>query len=258
MFRGILLCVVFNLLNAMGASGQSAYEKFPKLMPSSLIANIEEHLRRTPGISDRDLADFANKKLGSSGFEFGVDPCDMASKATAIQYPGEYGGLFHVYNAKDSTGKPRPFLAREPGDAPCGCWLNLPVTVASQRRLVLISERGPFEIMPPKRLLLEEAKLVDRTFRRSVRTWIVPEGGPPDGISTDGKKLYLQVGEAPLLLEISDAGALRFVSRKEPAVITKHSDLKKYPKDPQNDYLGYRRFTNGKVTYTVKFSHICT
>jgi len=258
MFKSILLCLTISLLSTTGVSGQSSYEKLPKLMPSSLIVDIEEYLRRTPGISDRDLAVFANKKLQSSGFEFEVDPCDIASKATALKYPGEEGEVFHIYQAKDVKGGLRSFLAREPGDAPCGCWLNLPVTFVTRRRMVLVSEGAPLEIVPPKELLLEESELVDRTLRRSIRTWVMPQGGPPDGISTDGRKLYLQIGETRLFLEIPDTGTLRIVSRKERGLITRFTDLKKFPADPQDSYLGYRRFSKGKMTFTIKFSHICT
>jgi hypothetical protein len=258
MFRWILLCVVFNVFDTSGAYGQSSYENLPKLMPSSLISDIEALAGRKPASTAGALAALANTKLATSGFEFETDPCDMESTPTTDKYPGEYGGVYHVYKINEGPGKERSFLAREPGDAPCGCWLNLPVTAATQKRLVLVSDGGPFEIKPPKKLLLEEAMLVDASLRKVVRTWVVPNGGPPDGISTDGKKLYIAIEKTPLLLEIADTGMLRFIPRKTPAVITKFTDLTKYPKDRQNDYLGFRRFTKGKIIFTIKFSNVCT
>lgn len=258
MLRSIVLGLFLIVCCAISVLSQISNNSLPKLVPSSLISDIEERAGKKPAITANALADFANKKLATSGFEFETDPCDMESTATTDKYPGEYGGVYHVYKINENPGNERSFLAREPGDAPCGCWLNLPLTTATQKRLVLVSDGGFFEIKPPKKLLLEEAMLVDGSLRKIVRTWIVPNGGPPDGISVDGKKLYIAIEKTPLLLEIAQTGTLRFIPRKTAAVITKFTDLKKFPKDPENDYLGFRRFTNGKVTLTIKFSHVCT
>lgn len=239
---------------AIPALAQTSTNSLPKLVPSSLISDVEERAGKKPAITADALAEFANKRLAVNGFEFETDPCDIESTATKNKYPGEYGGVYHVYKINEKQS----FMARELGDAPCGCWLNLPLKAASRNSLVLVSDSGTFEIKPPKKLLLQEAMLVDGSLRKTVRTWILPRGGAPDGISSNGKSIYIAIEKTPLFLEITDKGTLRFVPRKTAIAITKFTDLKKFPKDPKNDYLGFRRFTNGKVTFTIKFSHVCT
>lgn len=258
MVRLTLACLMLIAFGAFfGAFGQ-LYEKLPKLIASPVVAETLERLGRKPAISARLLADFANSKLLSGGYEFEVDPCDIKSTETTLKYPGDEGGVFHIYEMTDATGNARSFLAREPGDAPCGCWLHLPVVSITEKRMVLVSDKGTIEVERPNDLLVESVELVDRTLDKSLGTWVVPHGGPPDGISVDGKNLYIEIEKTGLFLEIARNGALRFVPGGSVAIITKFTDLKKFPKDPQNDYLGFRRFSNGRKTFTVKFSHVCT
>ena len=233
---------------------QTAYDGLPKIMPSSIVEDVQSRSRQLPKLSPQSLADFANQELALKGFEIETDPCDASSTETTLKYPTENEGtVFHLY----SSGQTR-FLARQPEDAPCGCWLGLPVTSISKTGMIAISSTGALAMPLPEKFLFEENQLVDSTLKRTTRSWVVPGGGPPDGISKDGTRLYIEIGETPLFLEVSGEGVLRFVPRTSPAVITKFVDLIKFPKDPDNDYLGFRQFRNGRKTLTVKFSHVCS
>ncbi len=258
MYRSIALILSIVVFAVLPRVVQPQNTDLPKVVPSSLIADLVTLSGKKPGVGLAAIVKFANEKLSTDGYEFEVDPCDIGSMVTPEKYPGENGGVYSIYTAITRSGKEQKFLADEPHAAPCGCWLNLPIKSATPKRLVINSETGSFELVVPKELLLEEVDLVDRSLRKSVRTWIVPSGGPPDGISMDGKKLYFRIEEQPLLLEISETGNLRIIPRNDKTVIAKFVDLKKFPTDPKNDYLGYRSFSNGKQKFTLKFSHVCT
>jgi len=139
-----------------GIFAQKAYDKLPKVAESSLAEQIESLQMNDPTISPAALAAHANKRLTEHGYDFTVDPCDMKTTATTIKYPSDENEVFHVYKATDAMGKAKQFLAREPGDAPCGCWLNLPVTAINRGSLVLVTGTGSLKLKPPSDFLFEE------------------------------------------------------------------------------------------------------
>ncbi|HVF48074.1 MAG TPA: hypothetical protein VNA17_10945 [Pyrinomonadaceae bacterium] len=256
----VLACSMVVIVSFANAFSQTEVGAIPKLMPSTLAADIQARVKSAQNISVPKLAEFANKTLASKGFEFIVDPCDAKTTATKIEYPDKYEHTlyFHSYDFLDVAGKKIGILASEPSDAPCGCWLPLPLTFATSKHITLASNNGPIQVRTPELFLLEKVELVDRSLRKTSSTWIFPRGGPPDAISSDGRKLYMEIEDAPLYLEISPDGALRFVSRTAPGIIKRFIDLEKFPNDPDNAYLGYRRFSSGRKTFTYKFSHTCT
>ncbi len=256
--KAILVCSMLVAGCFSSAFSQAVIDGLPKLMRSSLIEDIQVKAK-TSKIGIAEVTDFANNNLALKGFEFRVDPCDAKTTETKIKFPEEYDGtFFHVYDMLDAAGKKISFLAREPGDAPCGCWLYLPITSVNAKGMTIVSDKGPIEAQIPETFLKEEVELVDASLRKTTATWIVPDGGPPDAISADGRTLYLEIEDTPLYLEISSTGALRFVPRTTPGIIKRFTDLKKFPKDPDNAYLGYRRFSSGKQSFVYKFSHTCT
>jgi hypothetical protein len=251
------LALVCSIIFALAASGQEREPPLPRIASSTVVADIEAKRLADRRITPQQLADFGNQRLKVVGFDFKTDPCDIESVRTEIGFPeAEYGEVFHIYPFQGDAGAKLELLAREPGDAPCGCWLDLPVRKAFKDRLEVITDKGAVEI-GTKDLLVETVQLMDASLRRLTREWMVSDGGAPVGISIDGKKIYMDAGVQGLFLETADDGNLRFVPRTSPDIITAHVDLKRFPKDPDNDYAGFRRFTKGKVVYNVKFSHIC-
>lgn len=241
------------------AIGQKNYDNIPVVLAPDIVQEIQEYATKNPKVSTTALGEFANQKLKVNGYNFGVDPCDMKTKPTTMAFPGGYDNeKFHIYTVTDIRGKSIKFLAREPGDAPCGCYLDLPLKAITSKRAVVATKNAELVIKTPNNILFEQMELADATLRKTTRMWIVPDGGPPDGISADGTKLYVDVEDTPLFLEIGLDGVLKFVPRTAPDIIKKFVDLKKFPRDRNNDYLGFRRFTNGKRTFTIKFSHVCT
>ncbi len=176
MYRSIALILFILIFVVLPGLAQPQNAGLPKVVPSSLIADLEALSGKKPGVGLAALVKFANEKLSTDGYEFEVDPCDIGSTVTVEKYPGENGGVYSIYTAITKSGKEQKFLADEPHDAPCGCWLNLPIKAATPKQLVINSEKGSFKLVVPKELLLEEVDLVDRSLRKSVRTWVVPRG----------------------------------------------------------------------------------
>ncbi len=231
----------------------------PRAMPSNVVAQLQEKMENQPKITPQELADYGNERLAKVGFNYHVDPCDIESVKTETKFPlAEYGEVFHIYPFVGVGIKSAPIMAREPGDAPCGCWLELPVTKASTGYLQIVTDKGDVQIGKNNKLLTEIVELVDPTLKKTIRSWVVFQGGEPAGISKDGKNIYMELEIKDILIETAADGSLRFVPASSPDIITDHIDLTKFPKDPDNDYLGFRQFKKGKLKYTTKFSHVCT
>ncbi|HMO80178.1 MAG TPA: hypothetical protein PKD24_05255 [Pyrinomonadaceae bacterium] len=255
----IVYTLILLFLAVTVASAQTPETGRPRVLSSTLITDVLAKKEQNPEITPSELARFANERLKIVGLDHHVDPCDVGSVKTELGFPGaEYGEVFHVYRFADTTGASKEFLAREPGDAPCGCWLNLPLVKASTKFLEIVTDKGPIQIKTTDKLLLERVELMDNTLMRTIREWIVINGGEPAGISSDGKKVYMSTEIDELFIETAEDGSIAMVPRDQPDIITNYTDLKKFPKDPNNDYVGFRKFTKGKTTYTLKFSHVCT
>ena len=113
-------------------------------------------------------------------------------------------------------------------------------------------------MMMPNNFTVDEVKLVDASLRRTVRTWVVPMDLVPEAISRDGAKIYMNTFTDKLFIEIDQLGRYRYVAYDPATMLINGVDLKKFPKEKDNDYLGFRRFKSGKKTHTIKFSHPCT
>jgi hypothetical protein len=254
----ILAFLAFSVFISTNVKGQPG-SQIPRAMPSDLIADVAKKKESEPKITPQQLADYANERLAAVGFNYHIDPCDIESNKTEIKFPlAEYGEVFHVYPFTGVGGKSAQLMAKEPGDAPCGCWLELPLTKASDRYLEVVTNKGVVQIGTENKFLVETVELVDPTLKKMLRKWLVFHGGEPAGISLDGKSVYMDLEIEEILVETAADGTLRFVPSSSPDIITKHVDLKTFPKDPENDYLGFRQFTKGKLKYTIKFSHVCT
>ena len=251
-----LILITF-LLSSTAVFSQAWATNLPSVLPAAIEAHIAELMQKQPGLSPEDLANMANETMATVGFDYEFDPCDLKTRSTNRVYPREEGGFYHAYDLIGGNGKKVAILAREPGDAPCGCWVQFPIRSITRQAMSIVTSSGTQNVVMPKGLLFEEITLVDKTLKRSVRNWVVPSGGPPAGISKDGIKLYFEIDETPVYLEISARGKLMIVPKGAKGMITSFTDLTKFPKDPNNAYLGYRRFNAGRTAMTVKFSHVC-
>lgn len=254
-FALIVLCLAV----APNIEAQSVRSDLPRVLPSTLLTELREKQEAEPDIAPQRLADHANERLAVLGFNYHIDPCDVESRKTEFKFPlTEYNEVFHVYPLTGGDGNNMQVMAKEPGDAPCGCSLDLPITRAANDQLQIVTDKGSVSISAKNKFLFEKVELVDATLRKTTRSWYVHSGVEPAAVSADGKTVYMDLEIESLLIGTSADGALRFVPRTSADIITKYVDLRRFPKDPDNDYLGFRQFTKGKVKYTLKFSHVCT
>lgn len=252
-----LVAIFFAFAPTIEAQSDTPY--MPKVMPSTLLTELRAKQEAEPKITPHQLAVHANERLAAVGFDYHIDPCDVESTKTEIKFPlSEYNEVFHVYGLTGGDGTNIQFMAKEPGDAPCGCWLYLPIIKAANDRLQIVTDKGLVSISTKNKFLVEKVELVDPTLRKTIRSWYVHSGGEPAAVSADGKTVYMEFEIKELLIGTGPDGTLHFVPRTSADIITKYVDLKRFPKDPDNDYLGFRQFTKGEVKYTLKFSHVCT
>ena len=259
MYRKLLACAIVLIGVVSLAHSQNQYDGLPKVMLSTWPSDVETRAQAEPKISPKELAAYANNKLAQNGYGYSFDLSDVESKATKIKYPSDDSDeFFHVYNAVDVAGKNVSFLASPSYDAPCGSSIELPITSATPKRIVVVAQERRLEIALPGKLLFEEIELVDASMRKTIARWVVPDGGPPEAISIDGRKVYIAIESTPLYLEIPPDGTLKIVPRNSPRIIKRFTDLTRYRKDPNNAYIGFRRFSNGKKAFIYKFSWPCT
>ena len=120
-------------------------------------------------------------------------------------------------------------------------------------------------------------ELVDETMKRVIRKWETPDETFPIGISADGRTLYLPVEftesdhDASMwllwqqgkksypssVLAISPTG-IRFEVAAKALAGQESEDILDFPKDPDNAYLGYKRFRVKGKTHIIRFSYPCT
>jgi hypothetical protein len=149
------------------------------------------------------------------------------------------------------------------------------INVTSQNVLAVFDGKQ-YSFKRPAGFLLDEMELVDKTLKKKIRKWEVPEQTWPAGISADGQTLYL-----PVWFTESDAGANAWFLWKQgkksyPASVLAISptgirfevaakalagqevEIPDFPEDPNNGYLAYRRFHVKGKTYIIRFSNPCT
>jgi hypothetical protein len=99
-------------------------------------------------------------------------------------------------------------------------------------------------------------------MKRVLRSWHLPFQAIPAGLSTDGRRLYVDFyeGEGPddlLLLELSEDGRARFRPRAG-TELGRDEWVTGRPGNPQDAYEGYKRFRVGGRTHVVRFTGPCT
>jgi hypothetical protein len=211
----------------------------------------------------RELAAYANELVAKRGFDYYFDVCDIIPKAKrnrgspaqAIEQP-------HKLTLLDGTKREFNFKIPDLGEGLCGeCWSYVPIAHITKKQMTLVVEGMQYRIRRPKSFLLDEAELVDETRKRVLRTWQMPFGTIPSGISPDGTKLYLesydQHAVEGLLLELSESGHLKFRSREDVQLQGKGEWLE-HPEDPLNAYLSFMRFKVVNKSYIIRFSAPCT
>lgn len=234
----------------------------PIIKPSNVIENLLEKKKENPKISAKELSEFGNELIKKDGYNFGFNACEIA-EANNINEGDDYSETFRPFNYKleNLKGEKIAFqIMNKTFGYPCGCVFDIPLTQLSNSEMTVTVDKNQVKLKRPKEFYSEEVELVDKTLKKKIRNWSIPSellvGEIANlGISKDGTKIYFHTEVEELDLEISENGTFKFVTTNNENKISKGQELKDFPKDPENAYLGYKRFANG---FIVKFSYPCT
>ena len=241
--RRVSVSLVLVLFTAFAAHAQN---ELP-IKPSTVDKQLLEKFEADPRTPLTELARFGNHLAETSGYSFGFAPENVDGAGDLV-----------TYKLMGANGRETTFVAPAPGDHPCGIITEFPVVGASKNILSVFVEGRVFDVVMPQSFIVDKVELVDSSLRRTLRTWVVPMDRTPEAISVDGTRLYVNSYVDGLFLEIDARGRYRYVAKDRRSMLTRGIDLKKFPRDKDNAYLGFRRFRGGNKTYTLKFSHPCT
>ena len=262
-FAVLIICVLF-LITPINSQRSNA--QFSRITPSTIVEDITARKRQIPHISAQELADYGNSLIKRQGLNFDFLTCDIAE---TNNQKSESNDKFipYKYKLKDRNGKAQTYqIMNKNFGHPCGCTFDIPVYQISEKEMIVRVDGIPTALQRPKEFVLDEAELVDETLKKTIRRWYLPLDVVPFGISQDGTKIYVDLDhgeghESPnelIALEIAENGVFQFVPRNNPNLLKNGVNLENFPKNPNNDYLGYTRFNSGKTNYIVKFSYPCT
>jgi hypothetical protein len=268
-FAVLIICFLFSTISISSqkssTSARLVAARFPQITPSTVVEDLAARKQQNPEISAQELADYGNELLKQQGFNFYFDTCDIAevnnqkSSVSDLLIP-------YNYKLKDLNGKTQTYqIMNEDFGHPCGCRFDIPIYQISEKEMTLRVDGKSVVLKRPKKFILDKAELVDEKLK-TLRKWYLPLDVVPFGISLDGTKIYIDFtyddGHEPLTqflaLEISENGNFQYVTKDNPNILKNGVDLENFPKDRNNDYLGYIRFNFGKTSYIVKFSYPCT
>ncbi len=244
-------CLIFALISFFSLSLSAQHSI--RLQAATVIDELEAKLVAEPSITAELLAEAGNRLAKKQGYGFIFDPGSFKERIVKIA-----GKNLARFDLTTLGGRKVRFLSAERGDHPCGTWAEFPVSRVTSRTFTLISDGKTYDMVIPKQFGMDEIVLVDKSFHKMIHRWTVPLDSTPAGISQDGTKIYIQSGIAAIFIEIDAKGHYKYVATDDKDILKTGVDLEKFPKDKNNDYLGFRLFTSGKTTYLIKFSHPCT
>ena len=260
------LFILFLLISSDIAAQNNSANKPAKIELSNVIEALLKRKEQNPKISPKELADFGNELIKTKGYDFSFYACGIAEGNEQKIVDERFNGSLRPYNyqLKDITGKQTTFpILNQYYDIPCGCAFDLPIFQISDKAMTVRVDSSQLKLIIPEEFGTDEVELVDKSLKKTSRKWFMPSDNVPLGISKDGTKIYIDTGYDDyalnrLALEISENGAVKYVARTDPNIILGGKELKNFPKDPDNSYLGYKRFIAGKKSYFIKFSYPCT
>ena len=236
------------------------YSEPPTITPSNVLESLDRRREESPSIGTEQLANYGNELLANQGLNFRFNTCEIAE---ANENVNEHSDDLRIFNFRffRPDGGVTPVRILHGGfGAPCGCVFELPVTYVTDGIIAVLINGTPTEFVRPKGFYTEDVELVDESLTRTIRKWVIPDElafveVANLGISNDKLKIYFATGIKDLDLEILTDGTFKFVPSAQINKTVKGKELRNFPKDPNNSYLGYKRFEDGTI---IKFTYPCT
>ena len=239
----VLIVALISILFCLSVAAQ----KVKRIVPPDAEKQMLNRREANPNIRATELARIGNSIAAKSGFSFSFAPEGFTEQGSTARY-----------NLTLTDGNKFRVLAPLPDEHPCGIYTEFPIAGATSTILTLVFDGKEVNVTRPKKFAMDEVTLVDPSLKRKLRTWTVPMDRYPMAISLDGTKIFVDSYVDDVFIEVDARGRLRFVAKGGEPMIVRSTDLTRFPKDKNNDYLGFRRFGSGNKSYTVKFSHPCT
>ncbi len=242
--------------------------QIPTLKPSNIVDAVRLRKSQSPRLSASGLARHANELLARRGFDYSFDACDFfpppsLTRGGGLRPDGTFARitLEHRMTRADDREMTFRFVAIDAAAICSECYLTLPALRVTKTEMTLVGDGATYTLKRPAEFVLDEAYLVAEDLKTVLRTWQLPYGTIPTGVSPDGRSLYLSfyedAGLDELTLEITEDGRPRFRAARE--VGAKGGEwVEEHPKDPSNDYLSFMRFRAGRRTHVIRFNGPCT
>ncbi len=251
----LIFAFLFCLLFTATLSAQTARKDSVTVTESKIIERMKERKEKIPKISSNDLAEFGNALLTKNGFDFSFAAEQGEVLISDVDVDGDDFEIYKFVQIAD--GKPRLFATRAHGSHPCGTWSGLTVTKLNVSQMTIAADGKFYPVALPKELIFDDIELVEKNLKKPIRRWLTPLDATPEAISKNGKIIYVSTELGEILLGIGADGTLSFVAADDRRLVKQNIELKNYPKDPENDYLGFKKFSAGKQNFFLKFSYPC-
>lgn len=257
-----------NSTNPLPHKNEAKGEK-PKIKPTNIVELLSQKIDDDPQISSKDLLDYGNELIKKTGYNFDFYSCTIANpenKPLGNDFSENYTAFDYSFSSIKGKNLEFQILSKSWGH-PCGCYFEIPLMRASKDELVINQDGKQYSVKHLEKYNIEYVESVSKDLKKTRRKWFKPMDNVPFGISKDGSKIYLETtyyydnlnnSEKSLVLEIAENGTFQFASKKDPNIISNYEYIEDFPKEKDNDYLGYLKFSDGKNEHILKVSFPCT
>jgi hypothetical protein len=234
---------------------------------SDYLEKVATKLKQ-PGLTVEQAADYANSLLAIHGFDYHFDACPVVKANPHPQSIEDQYGLAKIYNysfVQTNGRRIKMQLIGDPTSALCGeCAFYIPLLRATKRQLLVVSDGKQYSLRRPPGFFLKEISLLDRSMKKTVRTWEVPLDTELAGISEDGTRIYVELYNNynsedlinKMVIEVSRS-TMRFQARSQVAARDGEFVMNQQT-DRVDSYLAFKRFRVGNKQYIIRYDLPCT
>jgi hypothetical protein len=232
-----------------------------KLIPSTISEDIVNYKSENPAATAKEIADYGNRLLPVKGYNYWFDLEGLNKKKEKEARILSEETQVYPYSMPLVRGSRASFLIFAPRNDSCCCgyfYGDLPVTRVTGQTVTFISGGKTYAVLRPKELgRTEQYAAIDlRKPSKNLRTWQIPYETYPQGISADGKQLYVEGPAEDILLEISFDGSFRLVAKD--VVKSSEGEQCSIPLNPKDHYEDCLKFKIARRTFYIKYSGPCT
>ncbi|HEX8736044.1 MAG TPA: hypothetical protein VF721_12025 [Pyrinomonadaceae bacterium] len=240
-------------------------QAFPVIKPSNVVDAIYAKKQKNPRMSAAALAAFGNALIKKQGYDFSILDCaipeangksaDTVDSVSEIEEPFKYE--FEAWRAGKKTFQ----IMSKFWGAPCGCSIDLPVLQIRENQWTTVADGKPIVLKRPKDFYFIEVEMLDKTFKKTVKTFYKPIDNSVVGISADGTKIYTELAydaDVDVMLEISDTGTFQIVPRRLPNIIKKTIELTEAQTRQREETSDIHHFKAKNKSYFLLYDAPCT